>query len=289
MLELSQFFTERFISRRINKYIKQECEMHAMIVIKYRVKKPIVQMQLDDYVTRRAPAIYEMWVPKDYRRARKCFKMWLPVQDYHHKIKSTITKHLSKKCTLDAFMPKITPPILPKPAYLLRFRSIQRFLKDDHVRDSIPNKEWILVQSMKTFTGFFNHMFNLNDFSKLDAFQERLENEDISFKHIAIHDVVAFELLRLQLGFHDYTGLEKIYYFIGGNPLHAILRDQLFFPSAADVSYVMTRIPSKMLKEFYHDLVDEAIALKIIVPRILVWDTQFVHSNCNDNKDKIKK
>jgi hypothetical protein len=263
--------------------------MHAMIVIKYRVKKPIVQMQLDDYVTRRAPAIYEMWVPKDYRRARKCFKMWLPVQDYHHKIKSTITKHLSKKCTLDAFMPKITPPILPKPAYLLRFRSIQRFLKDDHVRDSIPNKEWILVQSMKTFTGFFNHMFNLNDFSKLDAFQERLENEDISFKHIAIHDVVAFELLRLQLGFHDYTGLEKIYYFIGGNPLHAILRDQLFFPSAADVSYVMTRIPSKMLKEFYHDLVDEAIALKIIVPRILVWDTQFVHSNCNDNKDKIKK
>jgi hypothetical protein len=52
---------------------------------------------------------------------------------------------------------------------------------------------------------------------------------------------------------------------------------------------VMTRIPSKMLKEFYHDLVDEAIALKIIVPRILVWDTQFVHSNCSDNKDKKKK
>jgi hypothetical protein len=113
---------------------------------------------------------------------------------------------------------------------------------------------------MKTFTGFFNHMFNLNDFCNLDAFQETLENEGISFKHIAIHDVIAFELLRLQLGFQDYTGLEKVYYFIGGNPLHAILRDKLFFPAAADVSHVMTRIPSKMLKEFYHDLAVSAHA-----------------------------
>jgi hypothetical protein len=141
-----------------------------MIVIKYRVKKPIIQMQLDDYLTCRAPEIYEMWVPKDYRKARKCFKSWIPVQGYHHKSTSTITKNLPKKCTLDAFMPKTSPLVLPKPAYLLRFRSIQRFLKEDYARDSITNREWILVNSMKTFTGFFNHMFNLNDFSKLDAF-----------------------------------------------------------------------------------------------------------------------
>lgn len=273
----------------MNVYINNKCENCTMIIIKYRVKKPVVQMQLDDYMTRRAPEIYEMWVPKDYRKARKCFKTWLPVQGYHRRNKSTITKHLSKKCTLDAFLPKICVPQLPKPAYLLRFRSVQHFLKEDFARDFITDREWILVQSMKTFTGFFNHMFNLNDFSKLDDFQEQLENEGVSFKHFAIHDVVAFELLRLQLGFQDYTGLEKIYYFIGGNPLQAILRDQQFFPAAADVSYVMTRIPAVMLKEYYQDLVDEAIALKIIVPRILVWDTQFVHSNCSDNKDKKKK
>jgi len=133
-------------------YIKQKHEACTMIVIKYRVKKPIVQMQLDDYLTRRVPEIYEMWIPKDYRTARKHFKAWLSIQGYHYKNKATVTKNPLKKNTLDAFLPSINLPILPKPAYLLRFRSIQRFLKEDQVGDSITNREWILIHAMQTFT-----------------------------------------------------------------------------------------------------------------------------------------
>jgi hypothetical protein len=44
--------------------------------------------------------------------------------------------------------------------------------------------------------------------------QEMVENEGVSFKRIAIHDVVAYELLRMQHSFHVYMGLEKIYRFI---------------------------------------------------------------------------
>lgn len=245
-------------------------------------------MQLDDYLTGQTIDLYEMWIPKDYRAARKRFKAWIPVQEYHRKDRLPKAITPPRSSTLDAFLtlPSLSP--LSSPRYLLRFRSIPKYFKEDFVGDAISDREWLIIQSLPSFTGFFNHMFDVNDFSMLDSIQGQLESKGVSFKHIFIHDVVAFELLRLQLGFRDYTGLEKIYRFLGGNPLFRILRDRHFFPAAADVSYVMTRIPASMLKEYYYSLVDEAIAMKIIVPRILVWDTQFIHSNCNDNKNKKK-
>lgn len=50
----------------------------------------------------------------------------------------------------------------------------------------------------------------------------------------------------------------------------------------------MKRIPSESLFEFFQLLVKECIQLGIIVPRILIWDGQFIRSNCNNNKDKDK-
>ncbi|MHA1680140.1 MAG: hypothetical protein ACTSUE_03980, partial [Promethearchaeota archaeon] len=51
---------------------------------------------------------------------------------------------------------------------------------------------------------------------------------------------------------------------------------------------VMSRIPPVKLYNFYQELVQEAIELKIIVPRVLLWDTQFMHSNSNFNSNNNK-
>ncbi|MHA1683924.1 MAG: hypothetical protein ACTSUE_23500, partial [Promethearchaeota archaeon] len=83
----------------------------------------------------------------------------------------------------------------------------------------------------------------MNDFTVLDDIQGELESGGASFKKISLMDVFRSELLRLQLGFHDYTGIEKMFQFTGGNRLAPLQRDKLFYPTAANVSYVMSRIP----------------------------------------------
>jgi hypothetical protein len=258
-----------------------------MIVIKYRRKETIYQSQLEDFIGKKKIEIFKSWVPKDYRAMRKRFSRWLPIRSYRWRKKPVNSMNKWIVTTLDSFLPAPPAIKLSKPEYLLRFRKIPRYTKDEHAGGFIPDRDWTIARSMPAFTGFFNHLFELNDFSMLDEIQEALENEGISFKGIAIHDAVVWELLRLQLGFHDYTGIEKMLRFIGGNPLSPLLHDECFLPSAADISHVMTRIPARKLFDFYQERVTEAIDLKIIVPRVLLWDTQFVRSNSNNNKNKI--
>ncbi|UYP44606.1 hypothetical protein NEF87_005081 [Candidatus Lokiarchaeum ossiferum] len=74
-------------------------------------------------------------------------------------------------------------------------------------------------------------------------------------------------------------------YFIGDNPLKGILHDSYYFPSADDISYIMNRIPLSRVMDYFHNLVREAIDLRIIIPRIMIFDGQFVRTNCNNNKN----
>lgn len=257
-----------------------------MIIIKFRKKSSIFQTQLDDFIGIRTIERYESWIPRDYRFMRKKFKRWLPVRSYRRGNHATNKKNSRSIKTLDSFLPVREPLKLSKPHYLFRFRDIPRYLPEDYAAEYIPEKELMLTRLMPSFTGFFHQMFDLNDFSLLDEIQEELEGQSIGLRKISIHDVVAFEFLRLLLGFQDYTGLEKIFWFTGKVPLHSLLRDEEFFPKASDVSHVMTRIPPDGLMQFFHGLVDEAIDLKIIVPRILIWDCQFMRSNCNNNRNE---
>jgi hypothetical protein len=257
-----------------------------MIIIKYRIKDPIFQTQLDDFIKPQKVERYESWIPKDYRTMRKKFKRWLPVNSYRRKTNTVNVGNSKTIRTLDSFLPAKQPITLSRPDYLLRFRSIRRCVKEDHAVGFIPDYDWLMARSMPSFTGFFNHLFELNDFKMLDEIQEELENGGTSFKGISILDVFKHEFLRLQLGFHDYTGLEKVFQYTGGNRMAHSQRDPFFCLSAADISHVMTRIPANMLFNFYQEKVIEAINLKIIVPRVLLWDTQFVHSNSNNNRNK---
>jgi hypothetical protein len=255
-----------------------------MIIIKYRIRNPIFQTQLGDFIGLQKVERYRSWIPKDYRRMRKRFSRWIPVRTYRRKAKKNNRTNMKGLRTLHSFLPVKQPPSISRPEYLLRFRTIGRCLKEDHAEGLIPDQDWKMARSIPTFHGFFDHLFELNDFAILDEIQADQENKGVSFKHISIIDVFRFELLRLQLGFHDYTGLQKVFQFAGWNTFAFAQRDFSFFPSAADISHVMTRIPPSSLLAFYRELVDEAIDLKIIVPRVLLWDTQFVHSNSNNNK-----
>ena len=45
------------------------------------------------------------------------------------------------------------------------------------------------------------------------------------------------------------------------------------------ISYILNLIPSEAIVSFFHNLVEEAIEIGVIDPRILLWDGQFVRTN----------
>ncbi len=257
-----------------------------MIVIKFKHKSTIRQAQIDDFLGRKKVEEYDMNVPGDYRAARKKFKAWLPVRPYVARASAVTPPAGKAQRTLLDFMPRWELSPMPRMPYFGRFRRIPQATFDDFAEGVIPHLEWEMLQSFPTFKGFFNHLFELNDLSYFDEVQAKLEAEGANFRGIFLHDVVAFEMLRRQLGFRDYTGIEKVAQFVDGNPLGGVLRDPAFFPSAKAISFVLNQVPASYFVEFFHQLVREGLNLGVIVPRVLIWDGQFIRSNSNNNKDK---
>jgi hypothetical protein len=254
--------------------------MTSLIIIEYKNKSKIIQMQIFDYIKGIHSIYYPMWVPRMYQRARKRFSHWLSVRPYTKKHKTT-PKPLQTSI-LD-YIPKYTVPHLPKASYLRRFRSIPNYSYNKFAKGRISQKEWDLFQLLPEFTGFFNHIFELNDLSYFDDVQEQLERNSHKFKDIFLHDIVAISLFQRILGIQSYSELERLSYFVRKHPLVGIVHDSLYFPSAKDLSYILNLIPVQNLFEYFTMLVEELIKLKVIIPRILVWDGQFMRSNCNNN------
>ncbi len=50
----------------------------------------------------------------------------------------------------------------------------------------------------------------------------------------------------------------------------------------------MRSIPLKALRQFFFELLEETYEFKIVKNRILIWDSQFVHSNSSDHFNKEK-
>ncbi len=243
-------------------------------MIKFKRKSTIRQAQIFDFLGRKKVEVYDMNVPRDYRTARKKFKAWLPVRPYVARVPAAACPAGRAQRTLLDFLPKWELPPLPRMPYF--------------AAGAISPMEWDMLQSFPTFTGFFNHLFEFNDLSFFDEVQGMLEARGADFNGIFLHDVVAFELLRRQLGFRDYTGIEKVARFVANNPLAGVLRDPDFFPRAAGVSRVLNQVPGACFRDFFHQLVREGLALGVIVSRVLIWDGQFIRSNCNNNVNKAK-
>ena len=67
--------------------------------------------------------------------------------------------------------------VLPKAPYLQRFKGIPQMVYDDYASKLISEKEWNLLHALSDFTGFFNHLFEFNNFSYFDDIQEELSNQ----------------------------------------------------------------------------------------------------------------
>lgn len=262
-----------------------------MIKILYKIKPKIVQSEIDDYLGPTIIKEYHMWVPKDYRIVRKKYESLISVRIYTKK-RSSPRKNDGDllQTKIKDFICKPKSMQILKPQYLLRFRSVNVTCFGDFAEGIISELEWDMFHSLPKFTGYFNSIIEFNDFSYFDAIQGKLESEGVKFKGIFIHDIFMFELIRRQIGFRDYKGLEKIAYFLGFNPFKELTHNPSYFPSAADTSYVLKRIPSSYFMDFFHSLVAEALELGIIKSRILLGDGQFIRSNCNNNfKDTAAK
>lgn len=246
-----------------------------------------MQMQIHDYFGTPTMDIFIMSDPKGYRIARKRFRMWF----------YTNPKSFKKQNPLKMKYHQITEysvlkiaPLLPKFPYFHRFYDIPQTIYQNYAENIISEKEWGMLHSLQEFTGYFNHLFEFNDLTFFDDLQEELEANDVNFKGLFLYDIIVLELFRRQLGFHDFSGPQKMIQFLVDNPLKGIFHNPNYFPTAADVSYVLKKLPAKKIFEFFQGLVQDAIELRIIDPRILLWDGQFIRSNCNNNfKDKNAK
>lgn len=256
-----------------------------MIRILYKKKANIYQTQLTDFTGAKKVETYEMWVSKDRNYVRKNF-LWVSMRYYNKRNNSgESTKSTLIPLKITYFI-KWVPKLKGK--YLYRFRRVETTRFKDYAEGVISKMEWDMFHYLHKFKGYIEHLFYFNDFSFFDDLQERLESEGVSFKGMFIRDVFAYELFRVNLGTKDYAGLEKLGGFLHAPPLFGVTHDSYFFPTAADLSYVMNRIPANELFAFFQLLVKECIKLGIIIPRILIWDGQFIRSNCNNNKDKEK-
>ncbi len=256
-----------------------------MIRILYKQKANIYQTQLTDFINGMSIETYEMWVSKDRNFVKENFN-WVHMRRYNRRV---VPEELNEPVLIQLeityfiqWVPKLTGH------YLYRFPRVKITWFEEHAEGIISKKEWDMLHYLDKFKGYFEYLFYFNDFSFFDNLQERLEAGDVSFKGMFLRDVFAYELFRVNLGTKDFAGLEKLGRFLNAPPLFDVCHDPCFFPTAADLSYMMKRIPSEALFEFFQLLVKECFKLGIIVPRILIWDGQFIRSNCNNNKNKDK-
>ena len=247
-----------------------------MIIIEYKYRPIIIQSQIDDFIGYISLEKYNMYDPKDYRNARKKF-LWLSVQ-----------KRNSKKSDLPGDQTKMHEFINWKPIltgkYLYRFFKIRQTIYEDFAEGKISKKEWDMIHLLPKYDGAFENLFELNSIDYFDKIQERLELEGVKFNGKFIKDIIIFELLRKNLGFKDFRGIEKIHRFSPILPIFGLPVHKGEVPTAADMSTILKKIPARDMYNYFQLLVEECIEYGIIVPRILMWDGQFIKANSNNNR-----
>ena len=200
-----------------------------MIIILYRIKPSIYQTQLTDFIGQRSIEKYDMNIPKDYRIARKKFR-WIPIHSTRGKRASSTMSSLPKSQKRIHDFVDWEPKLKDK--YLYRFPRVNIPCFEEFGLGTISKMEWDMHRYLKDFSGFFENLFEFNDFTFFQDLQESLENHGVSFKDMFIKDVLVYELLRINLGFKNYAGIEKMGRFIDYPPLFSITHDPNFFPNA---------------------------------------------------------
>jgi len=255
-----------------------------LIILKYKNKSSIAQMQITDYIFKIVKQVFVMSIQKDYRTAMKLMNSVPRKPKQKRGRKKDITKLFYK---IDHFIKKgdLTPI---KPQYLRRFRNVAVVPASEICYEGISRVEKLMLKALSGFTGFFEHIITCNNFSYIDEIQEELEAKGISFKNRFLHDIIIFELSRIHIGIDTYTAYMNAIRYFQANYLKTVLHDPTYFPDVAIVSHALRVIPLEALKQFFFELLEETYEFKIAKNRILIWDGQFVHSNSSDHYNKEK-
>jgi len=255
-----------------------------VIVLKYKNKDSIAQMQITDYLFKIEKHIFVMSIQKEYRTAMKLINSVPRKPKQKRGRKRDITKLFYK---IDHFIKKgDLSPI--KPQYLRRFRDVAVVPESEISYKGISQVEKLMLKALPGFTGFFEHIIYCNRFSFFDDIQEELELEGLSFRDRFLHDIIIFELSRIHIGIDNYTSYMNAIRYFQANYLKTVLHDPTYFPDVAIVSHALRALPLEGLKRFFFELLEETYEFKIAKNRILIWDGQFVHSNSSDNYNKEK-
>jgi len=207
--------------------------------------------------------VYKTWEKGVRYKVRKKFP-WAPVRSYNRRTSDEDEEDSKyKQLTLDDFLEWI--PTL-KGKYLYRFPKVKTPQFEEYAQGIISKKEWDMHRYLSGFEGFFENIFELNDLTFFDELQLRLEAEGVYFKDLSVKDVYLYNLLRINLGFKDYSGIEKISRLLIMPPLFSVTNNPGFIPTAADISFVMNKLPAEEVFRFFRLLVQECIDLGIIVP-----------------------
>lgn len=255
-----------------------------MFVLKYTRKPSIIQFQITDYLFQPRRICFLMSKPQEYRKAMKAIHT-VPRKPPRKRGRKKDVIRLFYK--IDHFINKGELTSI-RPQYLRRFRSIPILPLSEIEYERITDYEKLMLKALPGFTGFFDEVILCNNFTYFDEIQDHLEAKGISFRGRFLHDIIIYELARIQIGIDNYTAYANaVRYF---QPLfpNGILHDPEYFPEVALVSHVLRALPLEMLQEYFYTLLDEIYEHQIAKNRILIWDGQFVHSNCSDHFNKEK-
>ncbi|GAI14436.1 unnamed protein product, partial [marine sediment metagenome] len=257
---------------------------NSLIVLKYKRKKSIYQMQITDYIFMPEKQIFIASIPKQRIKGLKLLNGVPRKKKRKRGRKKDILKLFYK---IDHFIKKgdFTPT---KPCYLRRFRDIRVLPENEIIYPQISKVEILMLKALSGFTGFFEYLIYCNDFAYFDDLQVELENQGTTFKNKFVHDIIILEFARIQIGIDNYTAYMNAVKFLQASFLRDVLHDLEYFPDVDVVSHVLRVIPLEMLKNYFFKLLDESYEFKIVKNRILVWDGQFIHSNSSDNFNKEK-
>jgi hypothetical protein len=108
-----------------------------------------------------------------------------------------------------------------------------------------------------------------NNFTYFKDLQLDLEDKGLLFQERSLHDIIIYELARIQIGIDTYTSFANAVRIFQPLFPNGILDVPNYFPDVDTVSYVLKALPLEALQDYFFLLLDEIYELKIAKNRIL--------------------
>jgi len=251
-----------------------------MFVFLYARSRRIKQFQVEDFGGKIKKKYFHMNDPRQYRKAQKILKPMLPPK----RPRRPGRKRQPRDRSLWEWFYRTTLPQW-KVGSLLRFRHATPPLPLPAEAVLTP-RELASYQDLPEFDGFFDDIIRLNDFDFFDRAETWLAAQGVRLGAPFARDLFTYELARIQTGHRSYEGFVRNLFFFSPACLSPLLRAPQFVPSRQDFARFFRALPAGILEWYFYALLEELEEKRLVSYRVLLWDSQFVHSNSSDYKDK---